>query len=116
MLGPFQRLAVAFALPWLTVVAISQSISPPESDDGRQWLDSRTPAPSPIAVASHATENAEPCSECALRHLASGYAGEISQRDRYRTGVNEGLPDAAKGGREAPARADDNWSMMHDLA
>jgi len=54
MFGSFRRLVVLFALPWLTVVAIAQSASLPESDDGRQWLNARSPATSPLAAASRA--------------------------------------------------------------
>src|SRR5437762_3740875 len=54
MFGPFRHLAVALALPWLSVAAIAQSASPPESDDGRQWLSPRSPASSPLAAASRA--------------------------------------------------------------
>jgi hypothetical protein len=55
MTGAIRLLGVAFTLPWLAVIALSQSTSPSESDDGRPWLDSRSPASSPIAVASRAT-------------------------------------------------------------
>ena len=55
MFSSFRRLAVPFALPLTTAVAIAQSASPPESDDGRQWLNPRSPASSPLAVASRAT-------------------------------------------------------------
>src|SRR5215831_2772855 len=55
MFKRFRCVAVAFALPLLTVIALAQSASPPKSDDGRQWLDSRTPASSPFAAASRAS-------------------------------------------------------------
>ena len=55
MFGRFRHFAVALALLWLSVVTIAQSASPPETDDGRQWLNPRTLADSPLALASRAT-------------------------------------------------------------
>jgi predicted aspartyl protease len=70
MFGPFRRFAVALALPWLSVVAIAQSASPPESDDGRQWLNPRSPASSPLAAASRANAlNQNDAAEKLLRQI-----------------------------------------------
>src|SRR5947209_6111350 len=66
----FRRFAMAFAVPWFTIVGISQSVSPPESDDGRQWLDSRSLASAPIAVASRASAlNQNETAEKLLRQI-----------------------------------------------
>jgi len=70
MFGRFRNFAVALALPWLSVVAIAQSGSPPESDDGRQWLNPRSPASSPLAAASRATAlNQNDAAEKLLRQI-----------------------------------------------
>ena len=67
MHGSFRRLAVPFALPWLTVVAIAQSA---EIDDGRQWLNPRSPGSSPLAAASRATAlNQNDAAEKLLRRI-----------------------------------------------
>jgi|KBSMisStandDraft_5_1062788.scaffolds.fasta_scaffold78444_2 hypothetical protein len=70
MFSSFRRLAVPFALPWFAAVAIAQSASPPEIDDGRQWLNPRSPASSPLAVASRATAlNQNDAAEKLLRQI-----------------------------------------------
>lgn len=70
MFGPFRHFAVALALPWLSVVAIAQSTSPAESDDGRQWLNPRSPASSPLAIASRASAlNQNDAAEKLLRQI-----------------------------------------------
>jgi len=70
MFGRFRHFAVALALPWLSVVAIAQSGSSPESDDGRQWLNPRSPASSPLAAASRATAlNQNDAAEKLLRQI-----------------------------------------------
>jgi len=67
MHGSFRRLAVPFALPWLTVVAIAQSA---EIDDGRQWLNLRSPGSSPLAAASRANAlNQNDTAEKLLRQI-----------------------------------------------
>ena len=70
MFGPFRRFAVALALPWLSVVAMAQSASPPESDDGRLWLNPRSAASSPLALAARATAlNQNDAAEKLLRQI-----------------------------------------------
>jgi len=70
MFGAFRNFAVALALPWLSVVAIAQSASPPESDDGRQWLSPRSPATSLLAAASRANAlNQNDAAEKLLRQI-----------------------------------------------
>ena len=70
MFGTLRRLLVALALTWLSVVAIAQSASPPESDDGRQWLNPRSPASSPLAAASRANAlNQNDAAEKLLRQI-----------------------------------------------
>jgi hypothetical protein len=70
MFSSFRRLAVPFALPLITAVAIAQSASPPESDDGRQWLNPRSPASSPLADASRASAlNQNDAAEKLLRQI-----------------------------------------------
>jgi len=70
MLGSLRCLAVALALPLLSVVAIAQSASLPEIDDGRQWLNPRSPASSPLAAASRATAlNQNHAAEKLLRQI-----------------------------------------------
>jgi len=95
MFGLFRRAAVAFALPWLTAIAIAQSASQPESDDGRQWLNSRHLASSPIATASRASAlNQNEASEKQLRKiigkaprsLEAGEAHKLLSRIYVRTG------------------------------
>jgi len=89
------RVVVAFALPWLREVATCQSASPPESDDGRQWLNSRIPAPSPIAVASRANAlNQDEAAEKLLHRIIrraprspeAGEAHKLLSRIYVRTG------------------------------
>jgi len=70
MLGSLRCLAVALALPLLSVVAIAQSASPPEIDDGRQWLNPRSPGSSPLAAASRANAlNQNDTAEKLLRQI-----------------------------------------------
>jgi TolA-binding protein len=70
MSGRFRHFAVALTLPWLSVVTIAQCSSPPESDDGRQWLNPRSPASSPLAVASRANAlNQNAAAEKLLRQI-----------------------------------------------
>jgi len=67
---PIPALAVALALPWLSVVTIAQSFSPPERDDGRQWLKPGSTPSSPLAVASRATAlNQNNAAEKLLRRM-----------------------------------------------
>ena len=70
MLGSLRCLAVALALPLLSVVAIAQSASLPEIDDGRQWLNPRSPGSSPLAAASRANAlNQNDTAEKLLRQI-----------------------------------------------
>lgn len=65
----FRPFAIAFILPWLALVAISQP-TPSESDDGRPWLDMQKPASSPLAAASRATAlNQNEVAEKLLREI-----------------------------------------------
>jgi Aspartyl protease len=95
MFVPSRGLVVAFALPCLTAVATCQSASPPESDDGREWLDSRIPASSPIAAASRANAlNQNKAAEKLLRGIIqrtprspeAGEAHKLLSRIYVRTG------------------------------
>lgn len=115
MIAPLRRLALALALPWFAVVAISQSVSPPESDDGRQWLDSRTPASSPIAVASRATALNQTEAEKLLRQIVrraprspeAGEAHKLLARIYVRTGrYKEATGNVAEWVRTFPNSAD----------
>jgi hypothetical protein len=70
MFGPGRRLAAVFAFPIFTAIATSQSASQPESDDGRQWLNPRSPASSPLAAASRANAlNQNDAAEKLLRQI-----------------------------------------------